>query len=107
LGARRPGREGNSAFSHEPAAVNRTTSAASAMTCLRPRHQQPDGVRIGLVGTECAHDLSAVHDNQPVAEIEQFVQVLRDEQDGGAPRPARPQDLARRLRRGTSIPRVG
>src|SRR5439155_7891951 len=69
------------AFSRQP--PRSTTLATSVMACLRPRHEQPDGVRVGLIRSEGANDLATVHDNEPIAELEQLVEVLRHQQDGG------------------------
>src|SRR3972149_12208827 len=54
---------------------------------LRAGHQPPPRVHIGLLRSEWADDSTAVHDHQSVAEKEEFLQVLRDEQYTGASLP--------------------
>src|SRR5437868_4044828 len=75
------------------------TCATLAMDHLCPRHEQPDGVRIRILWAERAHDLSAVHNDQTIAEVEELIEVFRHQQDRGAGRPPRAEYDARRLRR--------
>src|ERR671932_2551700 len=54
--------------------------ATSAMAPSCPGHQQAHRVRGGLLWSEGADDVAAVHDHQPVAHVEELIQVLGDEQ---------------------------
>ena len=73
----------------------------------RSRHARPDPFRSERLGRELAGDGAIAHDDDPVAHGEQFVELLR-EQEQGCARGARLESAARNpsaLR--VSRPRVG
>ena len=77
------------------AAVRRGGSRASAVTLALAvarasagcsaagRHQQPDLVLVGRPAVEDGDDPAAVHDRDPVGQLEHLVELGRDEQDRG------------------------
>ena len=77
-------RSGRSAARHGAgaAAVGRDRAARVAASCAAGRHQQADLVLVGRPAVDDRHDLAAVHDRDPVGQLEDLVELGRDEQDG-------------------------
>ena len=49
-----------------------------------PAHQQSDGLQVGIFGLEGAHDAAFVDDRDAVRQVEQFVELFGNKDDGDA-----------------------
>ena len=47
-----------------------------------PAHREADALPVGLLAVELADDAPFVHDGDPIAEQEDLVEIVGDEQDG-------------------------
>src|SRR5688572_13356013 len=73
-------------------AAGSTRPARSAARCVGPTsrargsggHEQPDPLTLRIVGRELTDDAAAKHHEHPVREIEDLVELCRDEQNADA-----------------------